>query len=514
MSSSLLLEPLSLVVDRAVRLATEEQGFREQIRRLAQAILDATEKSQREVGPVATPETVIATITDAVELASDDGREVSRLDCVPAAVEVPPLTLGQKLATADPTISLPHRWVSKVEDDLAVIEARCRLKSTAARWAATRRRRIEEGAAFATEINRGDREIIDEAKRLPNCYLWMCRPEAPVPDDLRLWEEVGGCFEAVADVLGVLQQLQYEPGANQIEFEQALDLLAEAQSALRASIVTLDVPSDTDQMQVYNWLKTTACENQIYIQRFMRSDDPADSSQWADLSARIEVLDSRMQEDRKRSKERKRRLGKVRHKVSLLAKSEDDAGDHWRIIAATVDDLVNSGLPASNRELRELLVPVVDDIPDLGETPAGFQMVLREIDRFLATCPTPDTAPVPKHSAQVQSVAHLLAGKSVVLIGGDVRPWAYKALKEAFRLTDLYWVATREHAPTEYFEPYIARPDVAVALLAIRWSSHSYTDIGPFCNRYGKPLVRLPSGYNPNQVASQIMSQCSDRLKE
>jgi len=33
-----------------------------------------------------------------------------------------------------------------------------------------------------------------------------------------------------------------------------------------------------------------------------------------------------------------------------------------------------------------------------------------------------------------------------------------------------------------------------------------------FCKRYGKALVRLPGGYNPNQVAAQILAQCSGQL--
>ena len=74
-------------------------------------------------------------------------------------------------------------------------------------------------------------------------------------------------------------------------------------------------------------------------------------------------------------------------------------------------------------------------------------------------------------------------------------------------------VATREHQSIEGFEAYIARADVAVVLLAIRWSSHSFGDIKAFCDRHGKPLVRLPAGYHPNQVALQVVSQCSGRLK-
>jgi hypothetical protein len=76
----------------------------------------------------------------------------------------------------------------------------------------------------------------------------------------------------------------------------------------------------------------------------------------------------------------------------------------------------------------------------------------------------------------------------------------------------LIWIETRAHESIEGFEPYVARPNVAAVVLAIRWSSHSYGEVKDFCDKHGKPLVRLPGGYNVNQVAAQIMSQCSERL--
>jgi predicted dinucleotide-binding enzyme len=100
----------------------------------------------------------------------------------------------------------------------------------------------------------------------------------------------------------------------------------------------------------------------------------------------------------------------------------------------------------------------------------------------------------------------------VVLIGGSRRPSSQETLKAAFGLNELLWIETREHQSLEGFEPYVARPDVAVVLLAIRWSSHSFGEVKQYCDRYGKPLVRLPGGYNVNQVARQLLSQCSDRL--
>ncbi|AMV39709.1 hypothetical protein [Planctomyces sp. SH-PL62] len=101
-----------------------------------------------------------------------------------------------------------------------------------------------------------------------------------------------------------------------------------------------------------------------------------------------------------------------------------------------------------------------------------------------------------------------------MLIGGDRRSEAHASLRSALKLAELIWIETREHESIERFEPSIARPDVALVILAIRWSSHAFGEVKSFCDEYGKPLLRLPGGYNPNQVARQILQQCSDRLQD
>ena len=109
-------------------------------------------------------------------------------------------------------------------------------------------------------------------------------------------------------------------------------------------------------------------------------------------------------------------------------------------------------------------------------------------------------------------MARLLAGKSLVLIGGRRRRDSQEALRKAFGLESLLWIETKEHQSIESFKPMIARPEVAMVLLAIRWSSHGFGEVSHLCERHGKPLVRLPGGYSPNQVAAQILAQCSEQL--
>ncbi len=116
-------------------------------------------------------------------------------------------------------------------------------------------------------------------------------------------------------------------------------------------------------------------------------------------------------------------------------------------------------------------------------------------------------------SLEVQRVSEILRGRSVLMIGGEARLNAHKALEDALGVKDVIWLATNKHDSFKSFEPYVVRQDVAVVLLLLRWASHSFGNVADICRRYGKPLVRLPGGYGPNQVAMQILAQSGERLR-
>jgi len=519
-----LVSAVTAIAVRLIALAADDAELRAHLRQLAQAVLEATERPepQHTAAPVNAERVATVHANGALSLATDCADvatpELSSSQRTETSVEsqepLPELTLGRSAPSAEPlAAAYPLRWSTTNDVDFSLIESRCRLKAEAARWAASRHRLISEGATFSTEIDPTDRDLISRARLIPDCFLWMCHPSAPSPSDVSQYELVAACFDVVANALAVLKMIQNDPDLYQGLFACSLDLLAEAQSALRVAIDFIGGPTDSDQSQVFNWLKATASESQIFIRRYMRVDDPANPSQSADLSSRIEAVRFSIEETRRRAKQRRKLLGKVRHKLSLIASEPEAAVEHWQLLASAVDQLVSDGLPPSNRELRELLIPAIDDLPELSDVPRGFQLVLREIDRFMANSPLPEGICVTGPTPEVQEAARLLKGRSMVLIGGDRRPGSHQALEEAFGLQELIWIETREHQSISGFEPYVARPDVAVVILAIRWSSHSFGEVRDFCNRYGKPLVRLPGGYSPNQVAAQIMGQCSERLQ-
>jgi len=445
-------------------------------------------------------------------VAEEAGPEPAAAGQIAAAVETAPPETAVSEHVALPTapgIEIPRSWLRRLvttESNLQLIEARCRLKAEGARWAAARSRGIRDGINYYAEIEPKDREIIDKAKGLENCFLWMNHSSAPVPTDLQCWEDVAGCFDAVALVVAILRQVLDKGDEYRGFLEKAIDLTAEAQSALRIAVDMVEAKPDNDQIALFNWLRQMATEQQIYIQRFMRLDDPADPTQWNDLQERIGRLDAEIDEIRNRGKLRTKVLKQAQYHARIIRDHKGTEHD-WKKVVEAIDSLVSQGTPPSNTDLRDMLVPIADDLPDALELPEGFQRVLQEVDRHLAA-QTPAAPQFPRDiSEEVRKAACLYRGKTLVLIGGDRRSNAHDALKSALGLKELIWISTREHESTDYFVPYIARADVDAVLLAIRWSSHSYGDVKGICDKYGKEFFRLPAGYNPNQVAHQLLQQ-------
>ena len=113
----------------------------------------------------------------------------------------------------------------------------------------------------------------------------------------------------------------------------------------------------------------------MYIQRFMRIDDPADPTAWADLHKRIALVDTELQGLRKGKKQRQGRLKQCQWHVKLIREGKQ-LEYNWQKVINVIEEMVNDGIPHSNSELRELLLPIVDDMPEMADLPPGFQRVL------------------------------------------------------------------------------------------------------------------------------------------
>jgi hypothetical protein len=413
------------------------------------------------------------------------------------------LTLGRVRPSSNPTGEGPPPSRAASDDDgLEALVARCRAKAEAARGAAERQRLIRERYDSTDEDAPSDPASAEWAQALTDSFHWLSAEASSEAPDVALLDDVGGCFETVAEGLLLFQEAQSRRGG----LEKALPLLAEAQSALRQSLRRLKAREDPDQIEAYERVRDAAARHRLFLKRFLRADDPDDPTAWPNLLARIEAQAGADPRTQRQAMLLNRLRAAIEH-----AEATDDGT--WRSIFDLLEELIGAGVPPSSREIRELLLPWLDDIPEAVEPPPACQLVFREIDRFLATRPNleaPATAEAPTES--IREAARLLSGRGAVLIGGLRRPQAQRSLQSALGLKDLVWLGTKEHQSTSAFEPAIARPDVAVVLLAIRWSSHGFSDVKSYCDRLGKPLVRLPGGYGANQVAAQILAQCGERL--
>jgi hypothetical protein len=434
----------------------------------------------------------------------------------------PALTLGQGAPWSDSSaIEYPERYAPKealgARVDLDLVARRLRMKADGSRWAAQRRRLLADAADYATLIEPNDRETIRRAKEIPGCYLWTNGPNSPTPADLSVFEVLAKCYDNCAAAVELVRRLdEAETPSTDPAMQRAFHLLAESQSALRVAAMRADGPEDSDQFEVFQWLKTNTRDREIYVSRHMRVNDPADPGDRDELGARIAAFDEELGERQSQSKKRKKALGKVKHKAQLIAAGEGDAEESWNILLDTVQELIDDGMPPSNRELRESLIDIVESLPDSLNVAEGsaFDRVLREIDRFLAENPEPEPEVEATVAPEVEKAKELLGGRAIMLIGGERRADREKALREALGLSEIYWMKTSEqHQPLDQFEPLVAKEDVACVVLMIRWSRHGYGDVKQFCDRHKKPLVRLPGGYGVNQIAKQILDQVGGKLE-
>jgi hypothetical protein len=503
--SDWLMKVIKAEAKHLIALAVEDDELRADLRVLAEEILAATQDPAAETERAPAPSDSEGSAP--VKLV-ETGGETTIEETVEPLRE---LTFGRSVpAKGEPGAGSNSPLVSRTgaEDKLAEIEGRCRLKGEAARWAVERLLRGREGNDQHNSDAPMDPKIAEWGDKLTDCFYWVKASDSSEQADLSWLAEAAGCFESLAEGLASVRTVLERNQGTRV-FERMLPLVAEAQSALKTALKRLCASDDPDQLEVFEWVKATAARHRVYLKRFMRADDAANPAGWSDLLARIEAAAASGQLSRQHASE----LERIREHSKRIEAGEDTEQE-WRAVIRIVDQLVEDGIAPSNREIRDALLSVIEDLPDRDELPRGFRLVLREIDRYLSRRPAAAGHSISHaDSAEVDEAARLLHSRSVVLIGGLRRREAQESLRRALALSELIWIETKEHQSIDSFEPLIARADVAVVLLVIRWSSHAFGDVRHFCDRHNKPLVRLPGGYSPNQVAVQILAQCSGRLQ-
>lgn len=391
--------------------------------------------------------------------------------------------------------------------DLELIRTRCLLKAEGCRAAIDRR--AATGTATEQEQVRRIGALITQGKQLDNCYLWMVNRAKPQADDQTL-QMIAATYENLASAAQCCERVPAESRADRRT--RVLLLLAEAQSALRVGLTHtwLSMP-DKDQDDAFRYLDNSTTYEQVFIARHMKLSDPADPAAWQDLRDRIAAFTKELDQDEELSKATRATVNRVRHHAKAIA--ADPGADHshdWGKIDAALVALSAAGR-GRDPEVMNLLRPVAGIAPR-GEQYPALERVLGNM------APEPEAVEeegnaADRYSADVARVRGMLRGARVVIIGGERREDAVVRIREAFELSELEWVMLPEHGSTAPAEAPIRRTDTRLVLLLIRLAGHLHTEeVSLYCERHGKPLIRLPAGYNPERIAAEILQQASGKL--
>lgn len=201
---------------RLLELAADDGELRADLRALAEEILAATEVSSPSVSsPVIEPAMGFQHPLSGPAPSIDE-----ELACEPQPNPLPPhddateplreLTLGQSRPTSPGDSIAPSMPAKRgvAGADLASLEARCRRKAEAARWAAECQRRIREGADFHGADDPLDEEMAEWARKLTDGLYWMSSQTASDSAEVAILDDIAGCFDTIAESLALVQETQ------------------------------------------------------------------------------------------------------------------------------------------------------------------------------------------------------------------------------------------------------------------------------------------------------------------
>lgn len=407
---------------------------------------------------------------------------------------------GRRVTTLD------HSIPSEPVADLEMVQRRAQWKGDALRFALERRSSGGEGE----ELKATEEKLRTSLGSLPECYPWMLDGPMPLPAD----GPVGiaaDAYDALARVAEVAHELEIQ-SAGLAPASDLLYLMAEAQSGVLVAVRNLGLRGDSDQRDLFAWLKDQTTRHRVYVDRHMRLDNPADPTKAKDLLKRINEGSDEFSKRVTARKERGTLLNKLRYHASRAQDGELLDGDR-ESIASALEQWSSLGLATRDRTLVELA-------QELACSHADDQELISVLNPFLegqapkaAQPGNPDPPSIPERDLQAES-RDLLADVSVAGMYQEGDEVDFDSLEKALCPKELIQVAVQDLSDADAVRTVVSGLETDLILLGVRLEPDAYSALKEVCTERELLFVRLPDGYSSDQVAKQVLRQVGWRLRK
>ncbi len=249
--------------------------------------------------------------------------------------------------------------------DLGLVIRRTRLKAEACKWAIERQLMIDRGADRDEEIRPEDARFLDQSRELRGCWLWMFDPYGRKPDPTAV-ERLTVCYEALASAVEIVEELSAAGEEDPITLRDMYYLLAESQSMLWAALRDAGIDRDQDQTDAFIWLREKTREHRVFVERYMRREDPADPANGTQLQERLDAFAEAWRSSLSDERVREVSLRRLAYHVNRISENHSDEPTHdWEKLSEIIDELSEHGVDPQGEEISELLAPLPDDVPDV-----------------------------------------------------------------------------------------------------------------------------------------------------
>lgn len=282
----------------------------------------------------------------------------------------------------------------RITSPLSTVVTRARWKASACRLGLERHALLVDGKGegdgerTGAELDRREASLRERLGSHPDTSTWMLdmpfgkRRTDPTatevdPAAVEALGVIADCYETIATGAEIAMELDEAGAFDGGPAPGFLYLLAEAQSALLQSLGGAPTRSDSDQRDVFLWLKEQTTRYRIYVDRFMRLDDPADPKGSRDLAERFRRAAREILQRQGARQKRRELIGKVRYHAGKLAMDGGVRLLEVQSLDAALKVWKEAGLQLNDRLLIEVLEPL--HAVDLDESTEGGAALARTL---------------------------------------------------------------------------------------------------------------------------------------